>query len=792
MRLLLRFLRFVFRSVWFTVATLVGVPVVAGVTIFTCLILLPLPASIPVAKASTPTGQPTIIYDRNGQQIAVLQQYDQNVPVTQSQIPVVVKDAVISDEDHNFYHEGGINLRGAVRALVADVRNNKVVQGGSTITEQYVKLAYGDTDRTLYNKVREAILASQLDRQASKDSILYHYLTIVYFGDGSYGIGVAAADYFRLPVQRLDVSQAATLAGLIPAPSTRAPRGNLPAAEAGRELVLREMLAQRYITQAQYVGAMASKLWLASRGPAPPGATVVYPPNVTPPKYPAFVAYATQWLLQRYPPSEVYGGGLRVQTTLDPAVQADAAGAIGTTLAGTIDPLEMALVAVEPQTGYVEAMVGGRDDGGDGLYQGNVNLALGGCDYGGATALDKQVQAQAQVKSTCWTQPTATGGGSGRQPGSSWKPFVLAAALEQGISPEAVFPAPGALPIPGCKPSPAQDCIIHNDEGQGGGPTTLRTAMAASINTVYAQLAEKVGCPAVAATATKMGIGSAFYDSSIQTFCAPYALGEVDVSPLDMASAYGVFADHGRRAAPTPVLEVVNTHGKVLLDNLRTPPATTQVIPANVADNVTNVLQGVFGPGGTGSGLGLSRPAAGKTGTASNYTNAWFVGYTPTLSTAVWMGNAASQATRITYRGSTAPVFGATYSGPTWRNFMNAVLAGVPATQFSQPAPIEPPAPAVLQSTTTTTRPHLSPRAPSATIQITPGGPYSVPPPAALTPPSPTTTTTTTLPSPTTTTSTLPSSSVPSTSVPTSTPTRTTSSTIATPTTVGAGAGPAP
>ncbi len=739
MRLLLGVVRFVFRSVWYALAIVVGVPLVAGATIAATLVLVPLPASIPAGKAA-PIVEPTIIYDRDGHQIATLALYDQNLPVAEAQIPAVVKDAVISDEDHSFYREGGINLRGTLRALVADLRSNKVVQGGSTITQQYVKLAYRDLDRSIYNKVREAFIASQLDRRAAKDDILYHYLTIVYFGDGSYGIGAAAEDYFRLPVQRLDLSQAATLAGLIPAPTPRAPRQNLAAAEAGRELVLREMLSQGHITPAQFDQAMGSRLWLASNGPPPPGATVVYPPNVTPTRYPAFVDYVTQWLLARYPPSEVYGGGLRVQTTLEPAVQADATSSVGATLAGTSDPLEMALAAVEPQTGYVEAMVGGRGDGGNGLYQGNVNLALGGCDYGGATPLDKRVQAQSPVGSTCWTEPTPTGGGSGRQPGSSWKPFVLAAALEQGISPEAVFPAPGALVIPGCRPGPAQDCAVHNDEGQGGGPITLRAAMAASVNTVYAQLAEEVGCPAVAAMAKRLGISSAFFDPGVQPFCAPYALGEVDVSPLDMASAYGVFADHGQRAAPTPVLEVVDAQRKVLVDNRRAPPATTSVVPANVADNVTNVLQGVFGPGGTGAGLGLPRPAAGKTGTTSNYTNAWFVGYTPTLSAAVWMGNAASQAAPITYRGSAAPVFGATYSGPTWTDFMNLALAGLPATPFSQPAPIVPPAPAVLRllrPTTTTTPPPIRAGAPAPTSLVPVGGPYTVPAPPALTPDAP-------------------------------------------------------
>src|ERR1700678_1396622 len=251
MRLFWRIVKAIFSSVFLAIVTLVGAPVAAAATVLAGLIFLPLPATIPIPKPN-PTILPTILYDRDGNQIATLQQYDSNVPVTEAQIPQVLKEAVISDEDRNFYHEGGVDLRGTLRALYDDVRHNGPLQGGSTITQQYVKLAYTDQKRTLVRKVREAILASQLDRQASKNEILYRYLTIVYFGDGNYGIGAAAENYFRVPVSALNASQAATLAGLIPAPTARAPRENLATAEADRELVLREMRQQGYLTQAEY------------------------------------------------------------------------------------------------------------------------------------------------------------------------------------------------------------------------------------------------------------------------------------------------------------------------------------------------------------------------------------------------------------------------------------------------------------------------------------------------------------------------------------------------------------
>ena len=222
---------------------------------------------------------------------------------------------------------------------------------------------------------------------------------------------------------------------------------------------------------------------------------------------------------------------------------------VRSTLSGTSDPLEMGLAAVEPQTGFVEALVGGRDFGGSGKYA-NDNFALGGCEY------PKGVPISAiEVPATCYSGNTITGGAGGRQPGSAWKPFVLATAFEQGIQPTQTFSAPGTLPIPGCTVSPSNSCTISNDEpGSYGGQQNLTTAMAQSTNTVYAQLAPEVGCANVAKTAKAMGITSAYYSPRVQPYCQTYALGVVGVSPLDMASAYGVLDNHGQpgRAHPDP------------------------------------------------------------------------------------------------------------------------------------------------------------------------------------------------------------------------------------------------
>ncbi len=756
MRLLWKIVKTIFGSLFLAIVVVVGAPAAFGVTVLVGLIFLPLPATIPIPKPN-PTILPTVLYDRYGHQIATLQQYDRNVPVTEAQIPQVLKEAVIADEDRNFYHHGGVDVRGTLRALYDDVRHKGPLQGGSTITQQYVKLAFTNQQRTLVRKVREAILASQLDREASKNEILYRYLTIVYFGDGNYGIGAAAENYFHVPVSALNVSQAATLAGLIPAPSARAPRENLAAAEANRELVLKEMRQQGYLTASQYQAALAERLALANGHTLPPHATVIYPLEVTTTAYPDFVDYVTRWLLAHFPASEVYGGGLRVQTTLDPAVQADAYAAVRSTLSGTRPPLDMALAAVEPSTGFVPALVGGRGFG----TTTQVNLALGGCDPRPSSG------AVVQVAATCWSGQTITGGGEGRQPGSAWKPFTLATAFQQGVQPSAAYAAPGVYEIPGCKVpagQPASACQIHNDEpGSVIGSETLSQATAESTNTVYAQVAAQVGCNHVAATAKALGIESAYYSTPPFYYCQSYALGELDVSPLDMASAYGVFADHGQRATPTPVLEIVNSVGKVLVNNISPLPKTVTALPANVADNVTKVLQGVIADG-TGTAAQLGRPAAGKTGTTSNYTNAWFVGYTPTLSTAVWMGNAASQATPIGAVKGFNPVYGGTWPALTWRNFMTTALAGVAATPFTEPAPIIPPhqAPA-LHAAPPTTLP-IQPGPPGVVQGTPPGGPYQVSPPA-FGAPEPVTTTV-----PPTTTTVPPTTVPPTTTTPTTAP----------------------
>jgi penicillin-binding protein 1A len=402
---------------------------------------------------------------------------------------------------------------------------------------------------------------------------------------------------------------------------------------------------------------------------------VVWPPQQETSKYPYFVDYVGRYLIAKYGPEKVYRGGLRIQTTLDPTLQDAAEQQVAAQLKGTKAPLDMSLVSVEPPTGFVKALVGGRD-----FSQAQVNLALGGCPN---MSRAKKIE----VTPTCKDGESVSGGGSGRQPGSSFKPFVLATAFAKGNTPSKVYPAPNVFHIPNCTPGPRSGCDINNNEGEGGGSATLRGATASSINTVFAQLVRDVGCKDTAETAKKLGITAAWYSPDFHTCSGTYALGVIDVSPLDMAAAYSVFANRGVRMSATPVLKVIDADGNVLEDNSKR--QGERVLDEAVADNVTDVLRGVIS-GGTGTAAGIGRPAAGKTGTTESFTNAWFVGFTPTLSTSVWMGYSNNQSTSLRGIKGVSRVFGGTIPAQTWHNYMAIALKDVPVTDFSQPAPIRP------------------------------------------------------------------------------------------------------
>ena len=674
-------------------------------------------------------GQVSRAFAANGEEIGQFRQFEQNLPVKPADIPLRLKQAMIAAEDESFYSHGGVDFRGVVRAAKADLLAQDFSQGASTITQQYVRNAYTGRERTVGRKLREVVVARQVDRQLPKDEILFKYLSTIYLGEGAYGVGAASENYFRKPVSQLSLSEAALLAGLVPAPSRYEPRGNPSLAEEKRRVVLDKMLDQGYITPEEHSTASAQRIWMVPNVPPNRPATVIHPPQQLDPKYPYFMDYLRRYLVARYGPETVFKGGLEIHTTLDPRMQAAAEGAIAASLAGTSPPLEMALTAVQPETGFVRAMVGGRDFNAPG---GQANLALGGC-----TRPPERFKDKVDVPATCWDEKSRVvgGGGSGRQAGSAWKPFVLAAALNKGMPESKVYSAPSSYRFKGCTGD--QGCTIQNYEGSGGGSANLRSATARSINTVYAQMIRDVGVKETADMAKKLGITSAWV-ATPEIQGPSYAIGTQEVSPLDMASAFGVFANHGRRNPATPV-EWMKARGKILEDNRRRAPE--RVLDEGVANSVTDILKGVI-TGGTGTKADIGRPAAGKTGTAQEWRDAWFVGYTPQLSAAVWIGNRDRPTSLFGVKG-VGRVTGGSIPAETWKGFMLEALKDVPPTDFTgvttlppPPPPVNPPpvrTPTSQRPPVTSYRPYDDAYPPLPDYYYPPPDSYYIPPPTTTT-----------------------------------------------------------
>ena len=651
----------------FVVVTLVAPVVTAGTTLGS-LLFLPLPTPTLDAPQAATESRVTHIYDAKGAEIGLLRKFDTNIPVKPGDIPEVLKQAVVAKEDQRFYLHGGVDIKAAFRALWANITGGETTQGGSTITQQYVKGAYTGGERTFARKVREAVLASRLDKKLTKDEILYRYLENIYLGGGAYGVGAAAESYFKKRVNDLTLSESALLAGLISSPSTDEPRANLERAEANRQDVLRKMRDQGRISEQELADASAQAVALVGEdGARPPGpATVVHPLELQSATEPYFVDYVRRWIIARYGDDLVYRGGLRVETSLDPETQAEAEASVSEALSGTQPPLEMALVTVEPATGLVKAMVGGRD-----FAKSNVNLALGSCP---ATAAETKVPRDRPI--------CIGGGGSGRQPGSAFKPITLAKAFEEGIGPSRVYAGPSAYTFP-------DGYTVHNVESGGYGAITLRQATHQSVNTVYAQLVDDVGVKETAEMAHRLGLTMVNPEGTNDNgdpYGVALTLGAAETSPLEMAAAFSVFANRGIQQAASPVVRVLDSEGRVIEDNATR--RGRRVLEQNVADNVSDVLKGVVS-GGTGRAAAIGRPGAtgGKTGTSENFGNAWFVGYTPALSTAVWLGYADAARPMQNIKG-VSRVYGGTIPAQTWGDFMEKAMDGVPTPDFPPPGPL--------------------------------------------------------------------------------------------------------
>jgi penicillin-binding protein 1A len=556
--------------------------------------------------------------------LATLRGAESRILVKSDEISPIMQQAIVSIEDKRFYEHHGVDVRGIARAVWADVAHKSVVQGGSTITQQLVKNSCVTTARTISRKLKEAALAWQLEQHWTKLRILTGYLNTIYFGNGAYGVQRAAQTYFNTTAARLTLAQAALLAGIPADPSRYDPVTNPKAARDRRLEVLQAMLAQGEIT--------LPDMQRAAREPLPHAANV-HLPGIEGPA-PFFVNYAKQQLIEKYGTRKVFGGGLNVQTTIDLRLQKLARHAIQSVLREPNGP-SAALVAVRPRTGEILAMYGG-----DNFRQSQFNLAVQG----------------------------------ERQPGSSFKPFVLATALKQGISPSTTFASKPVSIFIGDKYWP-----VHNYENDYIGSGDLTTATAVSDNSIFAQLTQLVGPANVAKTAHQLGI---------TRHLNPYfaiGLGADDVSPLEMARAFSTFANDGRRVdgsvfgnRPRAIARISNATGKLVDDNR---PVNHAALTRDEDALLTSILEGVV-RSGTGKAAALpDRVVAGKTGTTENYGDAWFVGYTPQLATAVWVGYPNRLRPMLTeYHGE--PVAGGTFPAEIWHAFTQQALAGTSAESF--------------------------------------------------------------------------------------------------------------
>ncbi len=556
--------------------------------------------------------------------LATLRGSESRILVDTKDIAPIMQQAIVAIEDKRFYEHRGVDLRGIARAVWADFTSKRVVQGGSTITQQFVKNSCVTTERTISRKLKEAALAWQLEQRWKKLRILTAYLNTIYFGNGAYGIQRAAQTYFNSTAARLTLPQAALLAGIPADPSRFDPVANPKTARARRLEVLKAMLSQGDIS--------ARDLRRAARAPLP-RAEDVHLPGIQGPA-PYFVNYVKQQLIEKYGTRRVFGGGLNVQTTIDLRLQKLARRAIESILKEPNGP-SAALVAVRPSTGEVLAMYGG-----DNFRQSQFNLAVQG----------------------------------ERQPGSSFKPFVLATALKEGVSPATTFASKPLMIFMGDRYWP-----VHNYENDYIGSADLTTATIVSDNSVFAQLTRLVGPKSVARTARKLGI---------TRHLNPYfgiGLGVDAVSPLEMARAFSTFANDGRRVdgaafgnRPRAIARVRNPHGAMIDDNR---PVDRQILPRDEDALLTSILEGVV-RSGTGKRASLpDRAAAGKTGTTENYGDAWFVGYTPQLATAIWVGYPNRLKPMLTeYHGD--PVAGGTFPAEIWRVFTQLALAGTTPESF--------------------------------------------------------------------------------------------------------------
>ncbi|MBW3590707.1 MAG: PBP1A family penicillin-binding protein [Actinobacteria bacterium] len=624
---------------------LIGLPVVlagaVGLGAYLYFFKLSPPVAIPEPEGLT-EARSSHIYASDGTLMATLRGANYRVPVDYDQMPDHLVRATVASEDERFFEHSGLDLAAIIRALTESRGDDEQLRGASTITQQYVSSVFVGKERSLARKIKEAQMATQLEREVGKEKILERYLNTVYFGAGAYGAEAAANTYFDKPASELTVSESAMLVGLIPAPSRYSPYASTEQAERRRQLVIDRMESANFLTSAQAAEARRDRPELEE---------ITVTEEVF--RYPYAVDAVKKYLQSRYGVDRAFNGGLEVTTTIDPRLQ-DQAEKVVTEALPTPDDPSSSIVSIEPSTGYVRALVGGRN-----FEDEKFNLAIQGR----------------------------------RQPGSAFKPFVLTSALESGLLPSTRFNGPSTLCVPGWRP----ECQVSNYGRSGFGTITVEQATVNSVNTVYAQMIMRVGPSEVVETVRRMGIpgptwmpprsGCAVTEEDLcRTEIEPLpalALGSEEVTPLEMASAYGTLANRGVYQEPALVSRITDASGDVIESGPKKPE---RALEENIADNVTSILQGVV-TSGTGTRANIGRPVAGKTGTAQNFQNAWFVGYTPELSTAVWVGYTESNRELSNIQGF-SQVTGGSIPASIWKTFTEEALKDVPISEFPEASPM--------------------------------------------------------------------------------------------------------
>jgi penicillin-binding protein 1A len=607
-----------------------------------------------------PLPQRSTIYAKDGSVLQKLYFAQNRVVVPLSHYNESTVRAVLAIEDDGFFHHGPLDFAAIARAAITDLLAGQVVEGGSTISQQLVKDTVTGDAPTLARKIREASDAIRLENTYTKQQILGMYLSEIYLGHGAYGVAAAAEYYFAERPSQLTVSQSALLAGLIRSPGYYDPITRPKHAFTRRNVVLARMLHLGWITSSRYAQASSAKIVLSMAGRD----IAQSAPN----------SYWTQYVVDSFLSNPSFGptlkarikalyqGGLRIYTTLDPAMEKEAQQTLLARMTGAGLP-QSALVSIVPKTGAITAMAVGNAPYGQNQY----NLAV---DPGG-----------------------------GRTAGSAFKGFTLAAALQAGISPNTVYNGDSPKTIPNC--GGGQTWTLHNAE-PGGGSYPLWLATADSVNVVFAQVIDQVGPDNVAKVAHKMGITTPL------TPVCPLTLGTSPVSPLDMTSGYATIANDGVHCQPYAIARVLSSTGQSIY---RQKPDCTRAIPAWVAEEETAMLEGVV-RFGTGTAANIGRPQAGKTGTGQNYQDAWFLGYVPQLATGVWVGYARAEVPMFYVPGYGAG-FGGVLAAPIWHDYMAMATQGMRIEYFASPSvgfyAAAPPSPSPTTSPTTTPTPTPTP-----------------------------------------------------------------------------------